>query len=71
MRENTDFHIENGVLWEYYGNAETVTVPDGVREIKNLAFACCYALETVAVRRGTKIAENAFEHSPNAKVITR
>lgn len=35
----TNFNIKNGILMKYSGNAEEVTVPDGVVEIAGKAFA--------------------------------
>ena len=58
---SADFEIENGVLKKYLGNGESVTVPDGVREIGDFAFLGCKSLMRIIIPDSvTRIGDCAF-----------
>lgn len=58
-----DFEIEDGVLKEYLGNAETVVIPAGVTSIGKGAFARCKSLKSIHIPNGvTSIEAFAFYH---------
>ncbi len=60
---DSDFVIENGVLKSYTGAEETVTVPEGVTEIGDLAFAENATVRQIILPEGvTQIGEKAFQN---------
>ena len=64
-----DFEIRDGVIVKYCGSDDRVTVPDGINEIGEEAFA--YAdVETVILPDGLRvIGESAFEGCDALKTI--
>ena len=59
--ENPDFDIENNVLIKYYGNAETVTIPEEVTEIGENAFSYSNINSVILPENLTHIRTSAFE----------
>ena len=58
----SDFIINNNILEEYTGNAETVIIPNGVTEIGRNAFSECKSLKKVIIPDSViKIGWDAFE----------
>ena len=54
--------IEDGVLKRYKGSASEVVIPDGVTEIRKLAFQGCDSIKHVTIPNGvTKIGKCAFQ----------
>ena len=59
--EDQSFVIEDGVLKEYIGNQEIVTVPSGTKTIGTLAFNHCYSAKKIILPDTvTKIEFSAF-----------
>ena len=57
-----NFRIENGVLIEYTGNDENVTIPNGVTEIGRSAFSGCKSLKSITIPDGvTTIGFESFK----------
>ena len=53
MKDN--FKIEKGVLKEYTGDEQDVTVPDRVKKIGSFAFAKCNSLMSITIPKGVEI----------------
>ena len=67
---SSDFVIENGVLKKYTGSDESVTVPDGVKEIGFLAFEKCENLKSVTLPVSVKkISRNVFYGCKNIETL--
>lgn len=49
LAADSDFVIENGVLVEYTGSGGAVTIPNGVTEIGDVAFAYCEGLTSITI----------------------
>ena len=70
MNFDQDFEILNGVLCRYCGFDTEVIVPEGVCEIKNMAFAENKNIRKVFLPRGvTRIGEGAFRNCENLEEI--
>ena len=64
------FQMNGTVLERYRGNAENVTIPEGVTAIENYAFADCYSLTSITIPSSvTAIGDRAFEGCENLKNI--
>lgn len=71
MSNASDFHIENGVLLEYRGRDDVVTVPDGVDTIADYAFgSACIAFRIVLPEGVTTIKAHAFPDCRRLETIT-
>lgn len=65
-----NYYYEQSVV-SYYCGAEKVVIPEGVTEINDYAFYCCYTLKEVVIPSTvTKISKNAFLHCGNLIKIT-
>lgn len=66
-----DFTIEDGVLVSYKGNAEQVVIPDGVKEIRALAFYSNSSIKRVTVPASVeKVSSQAFWRCCNLAEIS-
>lgn len=64
------FHIESGILQQYNGNQQKVTIPKGVLRIKEGAFSHRTALVSVVIPDFVRSVEsNVFVDCPNLKKI--
>lgn len=59
MRTETEFIIENGVLLRYRGNADTVTLPKGIRAIGRAAFFEAKTLCEVTLPEGIALIDGS------------
>jgi len=56
-----DFEINETVLVKYRGNAENVTIPDGITAIGDGAFSYCGSLRSITIPKSViSIGDNAF-----------
>ena len=63
---DSDFIIENGILVKYQGNASKVTIPSGVTEIGDSAFAGNIWLESISIPSSiSSIGDYAFKGCSN------
>lgn len=70
MGSATDFVIKNGVLTEYTGTDNRVTIPDGVTAIGNAAFLGNTSLLSVTIPASvTAIGNRAFSECENLAEI--
>ena len=70
MTDNKDFIIEGDTLVKYTGNAETVTVPSGVKIIGERAFAENHYIVTVNLNDTTEIKDYAFYFCKHLRFVT-
>lgn len=49
LADENGFFICNNVLYRYFGNAETVVVPEGVEAIGQGAFSTCYSVKEIVL----------------------
>ena len=62
--------LGNGILFKYNGSDETVIVPDGVTEVKPMAFFYCRTIKTLIIPETVKkIKDNTFNTCTNLKEI--
>lgn len=68
---DSDFRIEDGVLWKYNGSGGDVIIPKGVIRIGSNAFIDCDSLTSVTIPDGvTDIGEQAFWRCNSLSNIT-
>ena len=71
MSDLKDFVIRKGILSKYTGNEDDVIIPDGVTEIKGLAFFGCRNIKSITItNKVTKIGERAFCNCESITTIT-
>ena len=71
MSNLKDFVIRKGILSKYTGNEDDVIIPDGVTEIKGLAFFGCRNIKSITItNKVTKIGERAFCNCESITTIT-
>ena len=71
MSNLKDFVIRKGILSKYTGNKDDVIIPDGVTEIKGLAFFGCRNIKSITItNKVTKIGERAFCNCESITTIT-
>lgn len=64
------FDIQDNVLEHYYGAADSLVIPDGVKEIGRYAFSDCRTLASITIPNGvTEIRRNAFGFCNSLKSI--
>ena len=69
-RQISDFLIRNGVLVRYRGQAEQVTIPDGVTQISSLAFYKTSNVRSVVIPDSVKKVEKcAFLQCPELRYV--
>lgn len=65
-----DFKVSNDVLTKYTGTNEDVAIPNGIKEIKAMAFFECKSIRSVIIPEGvTSIGGNAFEGCTNLSFV--
>lgn len=47
LADENGFFVNNNILYRYFGNAETVVVPEGVEAIGPGAFSTCYSIKEI------------------------
>ena len=71
MENKQDFVIVNGVLKEYNGPGGYVTIPAGVKRIRDSAFQYCASLTSVTIPKGvTEIGYGAFRYCASLTSVT-
>lgn len=64
------FDIQDNVLEHYYGAADSLVIPDGVKEIGRYAFSNCRTLASITIPNGvTEIRRDAFGYCDSLKSI--
>ena len=62
--------LGNGILFKYNGSEENIIIPEGVTEIKPMAFFYCKELKSITIPATvTKIGQNAFNSCTSLKEI--
>ena len=67
---DNSYLVVNGVLKQYFGNAETVTLPANITSIGNYAFAYSNVKSVMIVNSLTTIGQYAFAHCANLQTVT-
>ncbi len=71
LADENGFVIVKGILFDYFGDAQTVVVPDGVTCIGDLAFGMCESLTTITIPDSVaNIGVYAFYKCSNLTSIT-
>ncbi|HAJ96375.1 MAG TPA: hypothetical protein DCO72_01385 [Ruminococcus sp.] len=62
--------LGNGILFKYNGSDETVIIPEGIREIKQMAFFYCRRIKSIVIPATVeRIGGNAFNDCRSLKEI--
>ena len=71
LADKNGFVIVNGILYDYFGNSQEITIPANVNCISDKAFYECKKLENVVIPEGVlQIGREAFFKCENLKSVT-